>query len=48
MQQDLISRNESQLKKIDSNFLQNLMSQKWTKLRAIADRGVLASYSIQI
>ena len=43
-QQELISRIQSQLKKIDSNFLQSLMGGVKTKLRAIADRGVLASY----
>jgi hypothetical protein len=42
-QQELISRIQSQLKKIDSNFLQSLMGGVKTKLRAIADRGVLAS-----
>jgi hypothetical protein len=31
-------------KKFDSNFLQSLMGGVKTKLRAIADRGVLASY----
>ena len=43
-QQELISRIKPQLKKFDSNFLQNLMGGVKTKLRAIADRGVLASY----
>ena len=44
-QQELISRRiQSQLKKFDSNFLQSLMGGVKTKLRAIADRGVLASY----
>ena len=43
-QQELISRIQSQLKKFDSNFLQSLMEGVKTKLRAIADRGVLASY----
>ena len=43
-QQELISRIQSQLKKFDSNFLQSLMGGVKTKLRAIADRGVLASY----
>ena len=43
-QQELISRKQSQLKKFDSNFLQSLMGGVKTKLRAIADRGVLASY----
>jgi hypothetical protein len=43
-QQELISRMQSQLKKFDSIFLQNLMGGVKTKLRAIADRGVLASY----
>ena len=42
-QQELISRIQSQLKKFDSNFLQSLMGGVKTKLRAIADRGVLAS-----
>jgi hypothetical protein len=40
-QQELISRIQSQLKKFDSNFLQSLMGGVKTKLRAIADRGVL-------
>jgi hypothetical protein len=43
-QQELISRIQSQLKKFDSNFLQSLMGGVNTKLRAIADREVLASY----
>jgi hypothetical protein len=43
-QQELISRIQSQLKKFDSNFLQSLMGGVKTKLRAIAYRGVLASY----
>ena len=43
-QQELISRIQSQLKKFDSIFLQSLMGGVKTKLRAIADRGVLASY----
>jgi hypothetical protein len=43
-QQELISRIQSKLKKIDSNFLQTLMGGVKTKLRAIADRRVLASY----
>ena len=43
-QQELISRIQSQLKKFDSIFLQSLMVGVKTKLRAIADRGVLASY----
>jgi hypothetical protein len=43
-QQELISRIQSQLKKFDSNFLQSLMGGVKTKLRAIADRGVLAYY----
>jgi hypothetical protein len=43
-QQELISRIQSQLKNFDSNFLQSLMGGVKTKLRAIADRGVLASY----
>ena len=42
--QELISRIESQLKNFDSNFLQSLMGGVQTKLRAMADRGVLASY----
>ena len=42
IEQELISRIESQLKKIYSNFLQNLMGSVKTKLRAIADSGVLA------
>jgi hypothetical protein len=43
-QQELISRMQSQLKNFDSNFLQSLMGGVKTKLRAVADRGVLASY----
>ena len=43
-QQELISRIQSQLKNFDSNFLQSLMGGPKAKLRAIADRGVLASY----
>ena len=43
-QQELISRIQSQLKKFDSNFLQSLMGGVKTKLRALVDRGVLASY----
>jgi hypothetical protein len=43
-QQELISRIQSQLKNFDSNLLQSLMGGVKTKLRAIADRGVLASY----
>jgi hypothetical protein len=43
-QQELISRIQSQLKKIDSNFLQSLIGGVKTKLRAMADRGVLASF----
>jgi hypothetical protein len=43
-QQELISRIQSQLKKFDSNFLQTLMGGVKTKLLAIADRGVLASF----
>jgi hypothetical protein len=43
-QQELISRMQSQLKNFDSIFLQSLMGGVKTKLRAIADRGVLASY----
>jgi hypothetical protein len=42
-QQELISRIQSQMKKFDSIFLQSLMVGVKTKLRAIADRGVLAS-----
>ena len=42
-QQELISRMQSQLKNFDSNFLQSLMGVVKTKLRAIVDRGVLAS-----
>ncbi len=38
------SRIQTQLKKFDSNFIQSLMGGVKTKLRAIADRGVLASY----
>jgi hypothetical protein len=43
-QLELISRIQSQMKKFDSIFLQNLMRRVKTKLRAKADRGVLASY----
>ena len=43
-QQELISRIQSPLKNFDSNFLQNLMRRVKTKLRTIAERGVLASY----
>jgi hypothetical protein len=43
-QQELISRIQSQMKKFDSIFLQTLMRRVKKKLRAIADRGVLASY----
>jgi hypothetical protein len=43
-QQELICRIQSLLKKFDSNFLQNLMGGVKTKLRAIADKGVLAPY----
>jgi hypothetical protein len=43
-QQELISRIQSQLKNFDSIFLQNLIRRVKTELRAIADRGVLASY----
>jgi hypothetical protein len=43
-QQELISRIQSQLKNFDSNFLQSLIGGVKTKLRAIADRGVLATY----
>ncbi len=43
-QQELISRIQSQLKNFDPKFLQSLMGGVKTKLRAIADRGVLASY----
>ena len=42
-QQELISRSQSQLKNVDSNFLQSLTGGIKTKLCAIADRGVLAS-----
>ena len=41
-QQELIM--QSQLKNFDSIFLQSLMGGVRTKLRDIADRGVLASY----
>jgi hypothetical protein len=44
MQQKLISRIQSQLKNFDSSFLQSLMGGVITKLRAIADIGMLASY----
>jgi hypothetical protein len=44
MQQELISRIQSPLKNFDSIFLQNLIRRVKTKLRALADRGVLASY----
>jgi hypothetical protein len=43
-QQELISRIQSPLKNFYSIFLQNLMRRVKTKLRAIADRRVLASY----
>jgi hypothetical protein len=43
-QQEFISRIQSQLKKFDSIFLQSLIGGVKTKLRAIADSGVLASY----
>jgi hypothetical protein len=43
-QQKLISRIQSKLKNVDSIFLQNIIRRFKTKLRAIADRGVLASY----
>jgi hypothetical protein len=43
-QQELISRIQSQLKNFDSNLLQTLMGGIKTKLRAIADRGMLVSY----
>ena len=43
-QQELISCMQSHLKNFDSNFLQSLMGGIKTELRAIADRGVLASY----
>jgi hypothetical protein len=43
-QQGLISRIQSQLKNFDSIFLQRHMGGVKTKLRAIAERGVLASY----
>ena len=43
-QQELVCRIQSQPKKFDwSNFLQNLMGNVKTKLRAITDRGVLAT-----
>ena len=41
-QQELISRIQSKLKKIDSDFLQNFMGRVKTKLGVIADSGVLA------
>jgi hypothetical protein len=43
-QQELINRIQSQLKKFDSNFLQSLLGGVKRKLRAIADRSVLASF----
>ena len=43
-QQVLISRIQSQLKNFVSNFYQILLGGVKTKLRAIADRGVLDSY----
>jgi hypothetical protein len=43
-QQELISRMQLQLKNFDSIFLQSLIGGVKTKLRAIADRGVLASF----
>ena len=39
-QQELISRIQSQLKIIDSNFLQSLMGDVKTQMCAIADSGV--------
>jgi hypothetical protein len=42
-QQELIRSIQSQLKKFDLNFSQSLMGGIKTKLRAIAERGVLAS-----
>jgi hypothetical protein len=43
-QQELISRIPSQLKKFDSNFLKSLMGGVKTKLHAMANTGVLATY----
>jgi len=44
-QQELNTRRiQSQLKKLESNFLQSLMGGVKTKLRALADRGVLDFY----
>jgi hypothetical protein len=43
-QQELISRMQSLLKNFDSIFLQSFMGGVRTKLRAIADRGLLATY----
>ena len=43
-QNKFICRIQSQLKKIDLKFLQNFMGGVKTKLCAIADSGVLASY----
>ena len=40
----LFSRIKSQLKNFDSNFLQSLRGSVKTKVRAIADSGLLASY----
>lgn len=43
-EKELIKRIESCLKKFDLNFLQSLMSGIKTKLRSIADKGVLSIY----
>ena len=43
-QEELISRIQSKLKKLTQFFLQNLMGIVKTKLRAIADSGMLATY----
>jgi hypothetical protein len=39
-----VSRIHAQLKNFDLNYLESLMRAVKTKLRAIADRGVLASF----
>ena len=44
-QRELSNRNQSQLKIFDSNFSQSLMGSVKTKLLAIAERGVLASFN---
>jgi hypothetical protein len=51
MQQELISRIQSQMKKFDPNFLQSLMGGVKTKLRAIAsplEKIIIISKGIQV